>query len=189
MYKRQAAEQGHAEAQCHLGIMYANGQGVEKDESMAVKWYRKAAEQGHTKAQANLGFMYATGKGVPQSFSEALRWLRKAEAQRHEMATATIQEILQMQSQQKAAAPPPPPPPSPSSPIPISTTVRLRGLQVKPELNGQRGVVTDFDASSGRCSVQLEDGRGPYKIKPENLEEEVMVGEKRGEDEREEEGQ
>ena len=24
---------------------------------------------------------------------------------------------------------------------------------------------------SGRCSVQLEDRRGPYKIKPENLEE------------------
>ena len=56
--------------------------------------------------------------------------------------------------------------------------MQLRGLKAKPELNGQRGVVTGFDASSGRCSVQLEDGRGPYKIKPENLEEEVMVEKK-----------
>ena len=53
---------------------------------------------------------------------------------------------------------------------PPGTHVELRCLQAKPELNGQRGVVTGFDASSGRCSVQLEDGRGPYKIKPENLE-------------------
>ena len=56
-----------------------------------------------------------------------------------------------------------------SSTIPIGTTVQLRGHKSKPELNGQRGVVTGFDASSGRCSVQLEDGRGPYKIKLENL--------------------
>ena len=61
-------------------------------------------------------------------------------------------------------------------PIPIATSVQLRGLRAKPELNGQLAVVTGFDASSGRCSVQLEDGRGPYKIKPENLE---VVTEKR----------
>ena len=47
--------------------------------------------------------------------------------------------------------------------------MQLRGLKAKPELNGQRGVVTGFDAPNGRCSVQLEDGRGPYKIKPGNL--------------------
>ena len=58
--------------------------------------------------------------------------------------------------------------------------MQLRGLQAKPELNGQRGVVTGFDASSGRCSVQLEDGRGPYKIKPGNLEA-VLVTEKKKE--------
>ena len=62
---------------------------------------------------------------------------------------------------------------SPLSPAPAlspGARVRVHGIVAKPELNGQRGVVTGFDASSGRCSVQLEDGRGPYKIKPENLE-------------------
>ena len=152
-------------AQYNLGVMYANGQGVAKDESTAAEWYRKAAEQGDAEAQFNIGLMFVNGKGVPQSFSEALRWFRKAEAQGIEQATAAIQQVLQFQRQQQAAPAPPPPPP----PIPITTTVHLRGLQAKPELNGQRGVVTFFDASSGRCTVQLEDGRGPYKVKPGNL--------------------
>ncbi len=45
-------------AQYNLGICYANGQGVTKDEAEAVKWYRKAAEQNHAMAQYNLGVCY-----------------------------------------------------------------------------------------------------------------------------------
>ncbi len=45
------AEQGHAEAQSNLGVMYTNGQGVPQDDTEAVKWYRKAADQGHARAQ------------------------------------------------------------------------------------------------------------------------------------------
>ena len=150
--------------------MYANGQGVAKDESTAVKWYRKAAEQGLVQAQNNLAGMLADGQGVPQNFSEALRWLRKAAAQGDKNAAIGIKHVQGMQEQQQQAAAAAESSPSPA-PIPTNTTtVHLRGLQAKPELNGQRGVVTGFDASSGRCSVQLEDGRGPYKIKPENLE-------------------
>ena len=138
---------------------------------MAMKWCRKAAEQGHADAQSNLARMLAYGRGVPQDLSEALRWLRKAVAQGNENAANGIQCVQQMQEQQQqaAAAAESSPSSSPSSPIPIGTKVQLRGLQAKPELNGLRGVVTGFDASNGRCSVQLEDGRGPYKIKPENL--------------------
>ncbi len=44
-------------AQYNLGVMYANGQGVPKDEKQAVVWYRKAAEQGYADAQHNLGLM------------------------------------------------------------------------------------------------------------------------------------
>ena len=43
---RRAAEQGFAEAQFNLGVMYANGHGVPQDDAMAVTWYRRAAEQG-----------------------------------------------------------------------------------------------------------------------------------------------
>ena len=43
---RDLAEQGDAEAQYNLGVMYDNGQGVAQDYAEAVKWYRRAAEQG-----------------------------------------------------------------------------------------------------------------------------------------------
>ena len=43
---RPLAEQGIADAQYNLGVMYYNGWGVPQDYSAAVSWYRKAAEQG-----------------------------------------------------------------------------------------------------------------------------------------------
>ena len=78
---RQAAEQGDAEAQNKLGVMYLRGEGVPENNQEAVKWCRKAAEQGHAKAQFNLGFMYSTGKGVLEDDREAVKWFRKAAEQ------------------------------------------------------------------------------------------------------------
>ncbi len=63
---RKAAEQGDARAQVDLGVAYAKGEGVPKDEKQAVDWYRKAAEQGDAGAQCNLGILCANGIGVPQ---------------------------------------------------------------------------------------------------------------------------
>ena len=75
---RKAAEQGFAEAQYNLGVMYANGQGVRQDYTQAVQWYRKAAEQGLAEAQYNLGVMYAKGEGVRQNYKIAKGWFGKA---------------------------------------------------------------------------------------------------------------
>ena len=53
--------------------------------------------------------------------------------------------------------------------------VECVGLQKKPEMNGQRGVVLGpgesnrADPSMSRWSVRLDDGRGPFNLKPENL--------------------
>ena len=60
---RPLAEQGQAQAQHNLGVMYYNGVPA-KDYGEAVKWYRMAAEQGFADAQVNLGFMYHNGRGV-----------------------------------------------------------------------------------------------------------------------------
>ena len=60
----QLAEQGNAEAQFSLGLMYDNGQGVRQDYAEAFRWYRKAAEQGLVQAQTDLGNGYAQGQGV-----------------------------------------------------------------------------------------------------------------------------
>ncbi len=65
---RVKAEQGNADAQLNLGLMYAYGLGVLQDDKQAVNWYRKAAEQGDALAQNNLGLMYRNGQGVIQDW-------------------------------------------------------------------------------------------------------------------------
>ena len=83
---RKAAEQGYAQAQCNLGISYANGDGVEKNPTEAVKWWRKAAEQGYAQAQFNLGICYDFGDGVEKNPTEAVKWYRKAAEQGYAQA-------------------------------------------------------------------------------------------------------
>ena len=68
-----AAEQGDADAQYHLGVIYGNGYGVQQSDAEAVKWYRKAAEQGHPYAQNDLGYLYQNGFGVERNEAEAFR--------------------------------------------------------------------------------------------------------------------
>jgi len=70
-----------AEAQYQLGLKYARGTGVTRDDALAARLFRKAAEQGNAEAQAALGFAYHLGRGVPQSDAEALKWWRKAAEQ------------------------------------------------------------------------------------------------------------
>src|SRR5271165_4439770 len=77
---RPLAEQGNALAQLGLGVMYANGQGVQQDYAQAVVWYRKAAEQGDARAQFGVGLMYANGHGVPQDYVRAHMWFNIAAA-------------------------------------------------------------------------------------------------------------
>ena len=68
------AEQGNANAQFNLGVMYDKGEGVPQNYKTAVKWYRLAAEQGYADAQGNLGVMYGTGQGVIQDNVYAHMW-------------------------------------------------------------------------------------------------------------------
>lgn len=63
MFKK-LADQGDAEGQCALGLMYREGEGVAQDYKEAIKWFRKAADQGCSNAQVDLGTMYEKGYGV-----------------------------------------------------------------------------------------------------------------------------
>ena len=56
---RSAADQGSANAQFCLGVMYGLGQGVAVDPVVALRWYRLAAQQGLAVAQHNVGNAYA----------------------------------------------------------------------------------------------------------------------------------
>ncbi len=76
---RHAAEQGEAQAQYELGLMYYNGDGVQADLVKGFEWMRKAAEQGHAVAQFNLFLSYENGMGGEQDHEQAVLWLKKAE--------------------------------------------------------------------------------------------------------------
>jgi len=87
---KKAAELGDAGAQFKLGVMYEAGQGVKKDYTEAIKWYRRAAAQGDADAQFNLGLMYDLGRGLKRNHSEAVKLYRKAEEQGHAYAKVLL---------------------------------------------------------------------------------------------------
>ena len=68
------AENGNAQAQITMGLMYDYGHGVEKSASESIKWYLMAAEQGVPLVQHDMGVKYFQGQGVEQNYDEAAKW-------------------------------------------------------------------------------------------------------------------
>src|SRR5262249_12269843 len=60
-YTLQAAEQGYIPAEAAVGMMYANGKGVEQNYPEAAKWWLRAAEGGHVLAAFNVSMLYRGG--------------------------------------------------------------------------------------------------------------------------------
>jgi TPR repeat protein len=50
-----AMNAGHPGAMFNLARMYENGNGVDKDRDLTLRWYQKAAEAGHKNARVRLG--------------------------------------------------------------------------------------------------------------------------------------
>lgn len=86
---RAAAESGFTEAQCKIAEMHMYGEGVKKDKSVAIHWYRKAAEKGNAIAQYNTGmtlhFDGQTDKAKP--------WLGRAAKQGYVDAMTNLSVI------------------------------------------------------------------------------------------------
>jgi TPR repeat protein len=75
-------------------MLYANGQGVVKDDAEAVRWFRKAADQGDAGAQNNLGVMYEQGRGgLVKDEAEAIRWYGKAADQGYSRAQNNLARL------------------------------------------------------------------------------------------------
>ena len=77
-YYLYAAEKNNDVAQCQIGTMYINGEGVTQDNSIAMKWYLKSAKQENMLAQFCLGSMYYMGQGVTKDYAEAMKWYLKS---------------------------------------------------------------------------------------------------------------
>jgi len=87
----QSAQQGHANAQCCVGVCYARGSGVKQDDEQAVHWYSEAAKRGSAQAQHNLGYSYENGrKPLRQSMREANRWFRRAALRDFDLAQYSL---------------------------------------------------------------------------------------------------
>ncbi len=61
-----AANAGNAEAEELIGVMYASGLGVERDDVRAFEWYLRAAMKGHAGAQSGVGWYFEVGRGIPE---------------------------------------------------------------------------------------------------------------------------
>jgi uncharacterized protein len=81
-----AAELGNPAAEHRVGVAYATGKGVQKNESEAVRWYQMSADQGFAEAQCDLGVRYLHGQGVKKDERIGLTLIRKAAAQGYQEA-------------------------------------------------------------------------------------------------------
>ncbi|TCD16113.1 tetratricopeptide repeat protein [Oricola cellulosilytica] len=59
------ARSGNADAEELIGVMYAMGLGVERDDRRAFEWYLRSSMKGHPGAQSGLGWYYEVGRGLP----------------------------------------------------------------------------------------------------------------------------
>ena len=77
----QLAEEGNPNAQFLLGMMFHQGDGVQRDNVKACYWFAKAAEQGDADAQYHLGLQYKKGEGVNRDNVKACFWFKKSAEQ------------------------------------------------------------------------------------------------------------
>ncbi|PHQ65040.1 MAG: hypothetical protein COB99_06270 [Sulfurimonas sp.] len=79
-----------------LGVMYNNGDGIDRDLKKSTHYYIMAAEAGIVPAQVSVGFAYTNAIGVPQDFDKAVRYLKPAADAGEESAKVTLAEIYAM---------------------------------------------------------------------------------------------
>ncbi len=75
---RKAAASGDAEAEFHLGGMYAEGDGIPQDKAQAMKLFTTAANRGYTPAIHLMVAAYEKGEmGLRVDYESAREWLDK----------------------------------------------------------------------------------------------------------------
>jgi len=88
-----AADQNHRMAQFNLGQMFANAQGVDRDDSTARMWIERAANGGDAGAQFNLGDRcdqtshHSGDADVSESRIECYKWFSLAAGQGYRNAS------------------------------------------------------------------------------------------------------
>jgi TPR repeat protein len=97
------AQQGDAEAQWRLGMLYSNGDGVLQNDPVAVKWFQLSADQGYIPALNALANQHFVGRGVPQNYNQAYFWYDVALAKGDEAAASHLEMLNTELTQEEAA--------------------------------------------------------------------------------------
>lgn len=87
------ASQGNAEAQLQLGLRYAEGDGVIRNDKEAAKWLALAARQGVSEAEYHYGLMLLKGRGVVQDYRAAFEWIEKSAKRGYARAQYSLGEL------------------------------------------------------------------------------------------------
>ena len=72
---KRLAQKGDGRSQYLLGLLYLNGQGVDKATERGIDWLKRSAQNGHYLAAVELGQIYGSGRGVAMNSEEAAKWI------------------------------------------------------------------------------------------------------------------
>jgi TPR repeat protein len=95
-----AARSGNADAEELIGVMYAMGLGVERDDQRAFGWYLRSAMKGHPGAQSGIGWYYEIGRGMPApDLVRAYMWYTLSAIGGDPDAAISLEEVVKKMTQ------------------------------------------------------------------------------------------
>ena len=92
-FAKRAAKKGNPKAQFDLAIMYATGNGVQKDERTAFNWFHKSARNGNVEAKYYMGLSFLQGRGVRKDAHLARYWFKQAAKAGHQKAVYNLSQV------------------------------------------------------------------------------------------------
>lgn len=95
-----AARSGNADAEELIGVMYAMGLGVERDDQRAFEWYLRSAMKGHPGAQSGIGWYFEIGRGMPApDLVRAYMWYTLSAIGGDPDAAISLEEVVKKMTQ------------------------------------------------------------------------------------------
>jgi len=94
------AAAGNADAEELIGVMYALGLGVERDDQRAFDWYLRASLKGHPGAQSGIAWYYEIGRGMPEpDLIRAYMWYTLSAIGGDPDAAISLEEVVKKMTQ------------------------------------------------------------------------------------------
>lgn len=93
---------GNADAEELIGIMYAMGLGVERDDQRAFDWYLRSSLKGHPGAQSGIAWYYEIGRGMPApDLVRAYMWYTLSAIGGDPDAAISLEEVVKKMTQEE----------------------------------------------------------------------------------------